>query len=230
MDEGVINGAAIEAISNLELDCEIKEFSKGTGKGDWCIQFSGKYGRFCDDFKNQFDKENSPELIREKIKSHLIKQVNKIRSSTGRRRRSSVGDASERRGTEGDILTGPLKVVGDVLDRATDVAGAVISQASAATDAVRDALSGVADSISPAATEARGTARASREKASGPPRGRTVIAPKAKSAKAKKATKRVARGAAKKVKKVSATARTKAAGTTKAVKKTSRKSSSRRSG
>src|SRR5215212_2537961 len=110
MDERAINGAAIEAIKDLELDCEIKEVRQLAGKDEWCIQFSGKYGQFCDDFKNQFGKENSASVIREKIKSHLLKQVSKIRSGTGRRRRPVAADTGDAREPDGGILAAPLKM------------------------------------------------------------------------------------------------------------------------
>src|ERR1051325_9854751 len=130
MDERAVNGAAIEAIHDLEVDCEIKEVCKGSGKDEWCVQFSGKYGQFCDNFQNQFGQENSPEVMREKIKAFLIKQVAKIRGNTGRKRKPAR-DAREEREPSGGMLTEPLKLVGEVFGRATEMATQVVSQASA---------------------------------------------------------------------------------------------------
>jgi hypothetical protein len=146
MDERAINGAAIEAIRDLELDCEIKEVCKGSGEGEWCVQFSGKYGRFCDNFQNQFKQDNSPEVMREKIKSFLIKQVAKIRSNTGRKRKPAR-DAAEDRESVGGLLTEPFKLVGEVLGRATGMATEVVSQASSVAETARATLS-AADLVS----------------------------------------------------------------------------------
>ena len=128
MDERAVNGAAIEAIRDLEVECEIKEVCKGSGAGEWCVQFSGKYGQFCDNFQNQFGQENSPEVMREKIKAFLIKQVAKIRGNTGRKRRPAADAARESRESVGGLLTEPLKVVGEALGRATGLAGQVIGE------------------------------------------------------------------------------------------------------
>jgi hypothetical protein len=202
MDERAINGAAIEAIRDLELDCEIKDVCQRSGGEEWCIQFSGKYGQFCDKFKNQFEEESSPQVIREKIKSHLIKQVNKIRSSTGRKRKPAVSEESESRSSEGGILSTPLKMIGEVFDRVTGIAGGVISQAATVAETARDAVADVAANISPVTVEVRSTTRTSEKRASGSPSRKKPAEPaRSNSAKAKKATKRVARGASKQAKK-----------------------------
>jgi hypothetical protein len=202
MDERAINGAAIEAIRDLELDCEIKEVCQRSGGEEWCIQFSGKYGQFCDKFKNQFDEESSPQVIREKIKSHLIKQVNKIRSSTGRKRKSAINEGSESRSSEGGILSTPLKMIGEAFDRVTGIAGGVINQASTVAETARDVVSDVAANISPITVEVRSTTRTSAKSASRSTAKKKPAKPaKSKAAKAKKATRRVARGASKQAKK-----------------------------
>src|SRR5215210_7262274 len=95
MDEQAITGAAEEAINDLQLDCKIKDVCRSPNGEQWCVQFSGKYGQFCDDFKDQFEKENSSSLVREKIKSHLLKQVTKIRSTTGKSRRPRTPPSGE---------------------------------------------------------------------------------------------------------------------------------------
>jgi hypothetical protein len=224
MDERAINGAAIEAISDLDIDCEIKEVCQS---GDeWCVQFSGKYGQFCDSFKNQFGKESSPQVIREKIKSHLIKVVNKIRSGTGRKRKSAVSDRSDSRERESGILSAPLKMVGEVFDRVAGIASIAIDQASTVADAARDVVADAASNISPVTIEVRSTTREVKKRV--PARSakkKPVRRRKATPAKAKKATKRVARGASKKVKKAGKVAR-KAAGQAKKA-KTAKKTSKR---
>jgi hypothetical protein len=201
MDERAINGAAIEAIRDLELDCEIKEVCQRAGRDEWCIQFSGKYGQFCDRFMNQFGKESSSEVIREKVKSYLIKQVNKIRVTTGRRRKPAVADTSEKREPESGILAAPLKLIGELFDRAAAITGGVISQASTVAETARDAVADVAANINPVTIEVRSTTREVKRNASGSATGKTVKASKATPAKAKKATKRITRPAGKQSKK-----------------------------
>lgn len=228
MDERVINGAAIEAVKDLEVECEIKDVCRS---GDeWCIEFSGKYGHFCDEFKNQFGEENSSQLIREKIKSHLIKQVNKIRSSTGRRRKPMVGDAGESGEAGSDLLTAPLQMIGEMFGRATGIAGEVIGQAAAVAETAREAVADAAANIAPVTIEVRSTTRKVKKKAPASTKRKTVKAAKATPAKAKKATKRVARRAGKQAKKAGKAARKTAGRTQKAVKKASRKGARRRSG
>jgi hypothetical protein len=225
MDERVVNGAAIEAIHDLAVDCEIKQVCKGSGEGEWCVQFSGKYGQFCDNFQNQFGQENSPEVMREKIKAFLIKQVAKIRGTTGRKRKPAR-DAHQDREPSGGLLTEPLKLVGEVLGRATGMATQVVSQASAVADTARATLS-AADLVStePATIGIQPTAL---ETQTEPPLrmpGRTTIKTPARPKKAKKATKRAARQASQKAKKASAPVKKAAQ---KTVKKASRKNSRRK--
>jgi hypothetical protein len=202
MDEQAINGAAIAAINDLQLDCEIKDVCQSSGGDEWCVQFSGKYGRFCDGFKNQFGKESSAEVIREKIKGYLIKQVNKIRTTTGRRRKSAVVDSGEKHETESSIFTAPLKIVEELFDRAVSIAGGVVSQASNVAETARETVADVASNISPITIEVRSTTRAVQKRASGSAPGKTVKATSSKSVKAKKAAKRVTRRAGKQAKKV----------------------------
>jgi hypothetical protein len=207
------------------VECEIKQVCKGSGEGEWCVQFSGKYGQFCDDFQNQFGQENGPEVMREKIKAFLIKQVAKIRGNTGRKRKPAM-HAREDREPSGGLLTEPLKLVGEVLGRATGMATEVVSQATAVAETARATLSG-ADLVStePVTTGVQPTALETRTQP--PPRmpGRTTVTAPARPKKAQKATKRAARQASKKAKKASAPARKAAK---KAVKKASRKNSRRK--
>ena len=87
MEEKSIKRAAQEAVNDLELDCEVKEVCRSPNGDEWCVQFSGSYSQFCDKFQDQFERDNSTSVVREKIKKHLIKQVDKIRRSTGKARR-----------------------------------------------------------------------------------------------------------------------------------------------
>ncbi|HEY0379313.1 MAG TPA: hypothetical protein VGC87_20525 [Pyrinomonadaceae bacterium] len=223
MDERAVNAAAIEAIHDLAVDCEIKQVCKGSDEGEWCVQFSGKYGQFCDNFQNQFGQENSPEVMREKIKAFLIKQVAKIRGNTGRKRKPAAG-AREDREPSGGLLTEPLKLVGEVLSRATGMATQVVSQASAVAETTRATLS-AADLVGTEPATAGIQATALETQTEQPPRmpGRTTITIPAKAKKAKKATKRASRQATGRSKKAAASKS--AARAKKAAKKASRKSS-----
>ncbi len=210
MDERAINGAAVEAIRDLDVDCEIKEVCKGSGAGEWCVQFSGKYGRFCDNFQSQFGQENSPEVMREKIKAFLIKQVARIRSSTGRKRRPVAAAARESQDAGGGILTGPLKVVGEALGRATGLASQVIGRASDVAETARATLSAADLDTNPPASSVTQSATGE-ETAEAPPKmpGRTVI--KAAPAKPKKSAKKAgAKKSAKKAARKSSAAKKKA--------------------
>ena len=205
MDEGTINGAAIEAIRDLELDCEIKEVSQPAGGDVWCIQFSGKYGQFSDTFKNQFGEESSHLIIREKLKGHLIKQINKIRSGTGRKRKSPVAETSESRETESGILAAPLKIIGEVFDRVAGITGIVINQATTVAETARETVADAASNLSPVTIEVRSKTRAVKKSAPRSAKKKSTKAAKARPAKTKKVTKRGAlhtRKQAKKARKV----------------------------
>ena len=214
MDERAINGAAIEAISDLQLDCEIKDVCQSSSGDEWCIQFSGKYGRFCDSFVNQFGKDSSPEVIREKIKGYLIKQVNKIRGTTGRRRRPAIIEARDEREVESGILAAPLRMVGELFERAVGLAGGVATQAASMAETAREVVTDAAANITPVTIEVRSTTRKAKRSASSATARKTVKSGKAAPAKAKK---RVKRQAVKQTQKVGK----------KAVKKTVKKSSKR---
>jgi len=200
MDEKSVVEAAQEAIRDLELDCEVKSVFRSSGKDDWCVQLSGKYGQFCDGFKDQFGKENSAKVIREKIKSHLIKQVSKIRSSTGRKRKGAVGAPSEK--AEGGILAAALQPIGDVLDSAASIAGEVIQTASGIAKAAGKAATEVASEVVPVRVEVLTTStRAVKKTAASSTAKKVVGATKVKSAKPKKPIKQAMRQARKQVKK-----------------------------
>jgi hypothetical protein len=203
MDERAINGAAIEAINALELDCEIKDVCQSAGD-EWCIQFSGKYGTFCDGFKNQFGKESGSQVIREKIKSYLIKQVHKIRGKTGRRRKPVIVDTQEMREQDSGILAAPLKIVGELFDRAASIAGGVVSQASIIAETARETVADATANITPVTIEVRSTTRAVKKRDSRSTARKAAKARKAaptKVKKAKKAAKRVSRKAGKQARK-----------------------------
>jgi len=152
VDEKVIKRAASEALSDLELDCEIKDVCRSPDGDQWCVQFSGSYSQFCDEFQDQFEHDNSASVVREKIKRHLIKQVDKIRRSKGKARRPKTAQSADQQANN-NIIASPLDVIGDAVSRASEIAGDVIEQAATVADAARETLSSVAENISPVTIE-----------------------------------------------------------------------------
>lgn len=159
MDEQSIRAAAVTAIADLQLDCEVKEVRSPSGGAGWCVQFSGEYGQFCDEFKNQFGEESAPPIMREKIKGHLLKQIAKIRSKTGRARRPRAAAGGDR-GRDKDVLAAPLKMLGDVLGGVSQIAGGALGQAANVAGLARDFTANVAEDVSPSAdSDTRGVPR-----------------------------------------------------------------------
>lgn len=125
MDEEVIKRAAEAAVNDLQLDCRIeKVFRHPRSNEKWCIQFTGDYGQFCDEFRNKSGQENSPELIREKVKIYFLKRRKPARVRRGSSRQT---DRSEQ-GRE--ISLAPLEIVGEAIDQTTRLVGEVINQVS----------------------------------------------------------------------------------------------------
>ena len=171
MDEKMITRSAEAAIADLELDCGIEGVRHLSGDVGWCVEFSGKYGPLRDNFKNQFDKENSAKVIREKIKRHLLEQVTKIRSNTGKRKRPRAVLNKNR--DESRVTDKAYEFIDDAFDRASRLAGRVAERVSGAAAAARDAVSDIAENLTPITVEVHSvapstktrTARATKPKA-----------------------------------------------------------------
>jgi hypothetical protein len=125
MDEQVIRRAAEAAVNDLQLNCRIEKVSQHPRSNDkWCVQFTGDYGQFCDEFRNKSGQENSPEVIREKVKSYFLKMRKPVRV----RRGSSHKTESVK---SGSILSAaPLEIVGQAIDQTHRLVGEVVSQVS----------------------------------------------------------------------------------------------------
>ncbi|MBD0326618.1 MAG: hypothetical protein ICV68_09310 [Pyrinomonadaceae bacterium] len=124
LDEQLIMKAAAAALSDLQLDIEAREVV--ADGDDWCVRFSSEYNQFCDTFRDQYDKENSFELIREKIKRHILKQQqNKIRAGVRIRR-----GKTERRTQPPTLFETAVKAIGEVAGQTADITGEIINQAS----------------------------------------------------------------------------------------------------
>lgn len=203
MEEKAIRRAAQEAVNDLELECEIKEVCRSPGGDEWCVQFSGNYSQFCDKFQDQFEKDNSLLVIREKIKRHLLKQVDKIRRSTGKTRRPKAKDNVQTEGASG-FLGSPLKMIGDVLGGATQIAGGVIDRAAEVAEAARQTVVNMDSELLPAKVELSAESDAEVKRVRRKPSSRTTIKPgKAQTKRAAKTARKPSTRAGKKAKKAS---------------------------
>jgi hypothetical protein len=202
MDEQAITHAAQEAVNDLQLDCKINKVCRSPRGDQWCVQFSGKYGQFCDDLKNQFGKENSARVVQEKIKSHLLKQVTKIRSSTGKSRRPRVNPSDEGQAQD-TIMSAPLKMIEDAFNRATEIAGEVVGQVAGVAGAARETVANVAESISPVTIEIRSDSNVAAKEPRRSSARKPKRAAKATSHKTTKKRRSISRGSSKKAKKAS---------------------------
>jgi hypothetical protein len=200
MDEQAITRAAEEAVSDLQLDCKINKVSRSPRGDEWCIQFSGKYGQFCDGLKNQFGKENSASVVREKIKSHLLKQVTKIRSSTGKTRRARTNPSDEAQ-TQSTMLSAPLQMIEDAFNRATEIAAEVVEQAAGVAGIAQEAVTNMAESIIPVTVKLRSDSNVTAKESRSYPARKPKRTAKTTSRKTAKKKRSVSRGGSKKAKK-----------------------------
>jgi len=130
MDEETIRREAGEAITSLELDSTVSAVTHHGG--NWCIQFSGDYGQFCDQFRNQFERDNNPRVIREKIKKHLLEQITQMRNKGGRRTsKKAFEDEQGRNATElfQEAFTQTTRAIGEAIERTLGITGAGIEAA-----------------------------------------------------------------------------------------------------
>jgi hypothetical protein len=156
MEEQTIKAAAVEAINALQLDCGVAEVSQSGER--WCVRFTGDYSQFSDEFRDHAGAENSPELIREKVKRHLLACVEQLRRKVGRRgsRLKSTGGIymANRRKSEGSQpLATTMKVFEEVIDTTSRALGNAVEQASQLTDAARETAASAVSIVSPTAGE-----------------------------------------------------------------------------
>ena len=174
LDEKVITRAAEEAVNGLQLQSRVeKVFQHPRSKEKWCIQFTGEYGQFCNEFRNQDGQPNSPELIREKVKSFFLKMRKPVRI-----RRGSSHKASESR-QESILSAAPLEIVGQALDQTTRLVGDVINQVSGLARSALDTEAVVSVELptiapQPPARKSRKTGQPSKKKAVRKSSGKTT--------------------------------------------------------
>jgi hypothetical protein len=146
LDEQSIRKAAEAALQDLQIEVEAKSVSED--KDRWCIQFASEYSQFCDSFRDQFGKDNSFELIREKIKRHLLKQQqNKIRSGV-RFRRGKPQPQQQHQLASDNLLDTAVKTIEAVASQTAGLAGEIINQASSLPETVSTVLDNATTAIS----------------------------------------------------------------------------------
>ena len=152
MDEETIKREASAALDVLELEARISAVTKA---GDnWCIEFGGDYGQFCDEFKDLFGRFNSPRVVREKVKKHLLAQVTQLRNKG--RRRAAKRDAGEDSAPGvaellQETVAQTTRVVTDAIDRTVGLASAGLKSIS---DAAEN-LNSTGTPVTPPVREAR---------------------------------------------------------------------------
>jgi hypothetical protein len=144
MDEKMITSAAEAAVNDLQLDCQVASVYRR--KDAWCIKFSGSYREFCDQFRSRYGEENSAEVVREKVKRHLLKSP----KPTGRRR--GFASRSLNAGPGNSLLNLPRQFAGGAIEQATRLAGEIfdgtVNAAETALKTVEDAASTAAQAAS----------------------------------------------------------------------------------
>lgn len=117
MDAETIKREASAALDDLEIDSTVSDV---THSGEnWCVHFSSDYGQVCDSFQNQFKRDNSPRVIREKIKKHLLAQITQLRNKGGRRT-TKKGFGEEARPDVGALLTDAIEQTSRAIGQAID--------------------------------------------------------------------------------------------------------------
>ena len=151
MDKEEITRAARAAVNDLKLDCEITEITRPIGKDTWCIQFTGSFGQFCDSFHDKAGEDNSPRVIREKVKRFFLKQRKPTRIVRGRS--SASRDRRSRSGGESNLLGTLLEVGEGAIKQAARIGGEVIERAANVNRTVLETEADWIQTISPTAAE-----------------------------------------------------------------------------
>jgi hypothetical protein len=147
MDAETIKREALDAILDLALDLTVRDVTHNGH--NWCVHFAGDYGQFCDSFQNQFERDNSPRVIREKIKKHLLGQVTQLRNKGGRRAtKKGFDDEGAPNVTElfQEAIAQTTSVIGEAIDRTFGLTSAGIK---AAGDVAETIGTGTAEMIRP---------------------------------------------------------------------------------
>jgi hypothetical protein len=210
MDAETIKQEASDAILDLELDSKVTQVAQ-VGK-NWCVQFEGDYGQYCDSFQNQFERDNSPRVIREKIKKHLLGQITQLRNKGGRHTTRKSFDEEARPNMPElfqEAVTETARAIGDAIDRTLGFTGTITQ---AASDAAQTVTAETAEMIRPGLARQEPGPRARRTAVKENARAKNAPAKATKSGTKRKAAAKASGG------------RKKTAGKKKSSKKASRKS------
>lgn len=152
LNEQSIGEAAAAALRGLELDAGVESVRAESDR--WCVQFTTEYSQFCDTFRDQFGRENSFELVREKIKRHILKQQqNKIRSNVKIRRGKPQ---QQPRAATDTLLDTALKTIEGIAGQTAITAREIIDRAARLPEQALTMLaSAAAETASPILEEAR---------------------------------------------------------------------------
>lgn len=136
MNAETIKREALDAILDLQLDSTVTGVTQ-SGK-NWCVQFEGAYGQFCDPFQNQFEHDNSPRVIREKIKKHLLGQITLLRNKGGRRtaKKGFTDDEPNVAELFQEAVSETARTIGDAIDRTLGFTGSSIEAVGEVAQAV----------------------------------------------------------------------------------------------
>jgi hypothetical protein len=169
MEKEDITRAAEEAVKDLQLDCSITAINRPMGKDSWCIQFTGSYGQFCDEFHDKAGKDNSARVVREKIKRFFLKQRKPTRIVRGR-----ISSTRETAKGEENLLGTLMRVGEQAIKQASRITGEVVERATGLNEAVLKSQADMLEGISPTAAELIRPESSSARPASLPPPQRIV--------------------------------------------------------
>ena len=169
MEKEDITRAAEEAVKDLQLDCAVTDITRPMGKNTWCIQFTGSYGQFCDEFQDKAGKENSARLMREKIKRFFLKQRKPTRIVRGRQT-----STNSRSGGEENLLGALMRVGEQAIKQASRITSEVVERATNLNEAVLKSQAEMLEGISPTAAELLRPEKGGAGRTLGPPPQRIV--------------------------------------------------------
>lgn len=181
LNERSIRDAAAAALQSLQLDVEVKAVE--ANGDDWCVQFTADYNQFCDSFRDQFGKENSFELVREKIKRYILKQQqNKIRAGVRIRR----GKTKQAAPPPASFFETAMQTLEGIASQTTDLAGEVVKQASRLPETALETL----DQATTAATSTAALVSQTIERVTEQPLARVTVKRARKATSKRKSSKR----------------------------------------
>ncbi len=84
MDKKEINSAALKAIAELNLPCEVSDVFKVPDHAEWCIRFTPGFGQLCASFQHADGLRYAQETAVDVIKDYLT-QRDELRARSSER-------------------------------------------------------------------------------------------------------------------------------------------------